>query len=92
MSGNLRSGVDPVYPVEARQKKLEGAIVIDTLIGKDGAVETLKVVSGPAIFAGAASDAVRQWVYKPFYLNGQPTEVRTTVTVNFRLASSSPPR
>ena len=57
------------------------------MISKSGSIENLSVVSGPAMLTGAAIDAVKQWKYKPYMLNGEATEVSTTITVNFNLNS-----
>ena len=86
MAGNRLTQVPPVYPQEARDQKITGAVVLHAVIGKAGTVEQLSVISGPDILATAAIDAVRQWTYKPYFLNGEPTEVDTTITVNFQLA------
>ena len=91
MAVNVLSKVDPMYPADARAAGVQGAVVLAATIGKDGSVQDLTVVSGPAPLAVAATDAVRQWTYKPYILNGQPTEVRTTITVNFNLAPSAAP-
>jgi outer membrane biosynthesis protein TonB len=64
---------------------MNGTIVMDARIGKDGAIEKLRVVSGPEEFRKSSLDAVRQWTYKPYLLNGQPTAVDTTITVNYSL-------
>lgn len=85
MAGYLVSRVDPVYPEEAKSAHISGAVVMAARIGEDGHVQSLSVVSGPQVLQTAAMDAVKQWVYKPFRLNGDPVEVATTVTVNFNL-------
>jgi outer membrane biosynthesis protein TonB len=59
--------------------------VLHAIIGKDGKIRSLKVVSGPDELAHSALDVVRQWTYKPYLLNGNPTEVETTITVNYSL-------
>ena len=83
---NLLSKVAPVYPVEAKKAKVSGTVILTATIGKDGSVEQLKVVSGPAPLKQSAMDAVRQWKYKPFLLNGDPVEVETKITVIYSLA------
>jgi protein TonB len=80
MQGLLLKKVDPVYPGDAR---VEGTVVLHAIIGKDGHVQSLEAVSGPAMLKGAAIDAVRQWTYKPYLLNGEPVEVDTTVVIEF---------
>lgn len=82
--------VAPVYPPIAKQARVQGAVLLSVIIGKDGNVKDIKVVSGPAMLRQAALDAVQQWVYKPMLLNGQPIEVLTEVEVNFTLAD--PPK
>lgn len=86
MAGNILTKVAPVYPKEAKEQKIQGAVVLDAVIGKDGAIKSLKLLSGPDLLAQSAWDAVKQWVYKPYLLNGNPVEVETTITVNYQLA------
>ncbi len=87
MAGQLLTKVPPVYPVEAKQKGIEGTVLLRAAIAKDGTIANLAVISGDPTLADAATDAVKQWTYKPFLLNGQPVEVDTTITVNFRMGS-----
>jgi periplasmic protein TonB len=84
--GLLVHKVQPAYPPLARQARIQGSVVIAALIGKDGSIQNLKVTSGHPMLTQAALDAVRQWKYKPYYLNGEPVEVDTQITVNFTLA------
>lgn len=86
MAGNVESRVTPVYPVEAKQKKIQGAVVLHAVISKEGRIDTLTVVSGPKELQASAIDAVSKWVYKPYVINGEPAEVETTITVNYTLA------
>lgn len=81
MAAQCTHKVDPVTPPGA--SGTSGAIVLAVTVGADGAVKDAKGISGPEDLRKAAIDAVRQWTYKPFLLNGQPTDVLTTVTVNF---------
>ncbi len=83
--GLLIHKVQPQYPALARQARIQGTVVLQALIGKDGAIQNLHVVSGHPMLTGAALDAVKQWRYKPYYLNGEPVEVETTINVNFTL-------
>jgi TonB family protein len=76
---------DPVYPQEAKQAGVSGHVLLDTVIGPDGHVTDIHATSGPALLHPAAIDAVKQWVYKPTLLNGEPVAVRTTIDVNFTL-------
>ena len=83
-AGQLLSKVPPIYPLEAKQKHISGTVVLHSIIGKDGTIEALEVISAPdESLAEAAMEAVSQWRYKPYLLNGKPCEVDTTVTVNF---------
>jgi len=84
--GLLIHKVTPVYPALARQARIQGTVVLQALIGRDGAIQNLHVVSGHPMLTGAALDAVKQWRYKPYYLNGEPVEVDTTVNVIFSLS------
>ena len=85
MAGNKLSGIDPQYPVIARESRVQGTVVLQATISKVGLIENLHVVSGPPMLAGAAVDAVRGWRYRPYLLNGQPVAVETTVRVVFSL-------
>lgn len=85
-SGLLIRKVNPVYPPLARQARISGTVVLRAVISKDGSIENLSLVSGHPMLAPAAIDAVRQWKYKPYLLNGEPVEVDTEVQVNFTLA------
>jgi TonB family protein len=77
--------VEPDYPESAREQHIEGPVVLEALVGKDGTVEKLSTVSGDSQLATAATDAVRQWRFKPFFRNGSPEEFQTRITVDFRL-------
>jgi len=83
--GLLVKRVTPVYPQQARQMRLEGSVQLLATIGKSGDVTSVKQLNGDGILGRAAADAVRQWKYKPYYLNGEPIEIQTQVTVNFKL-------
>jgi TonB family protein len=80
----LGSG-DGTYPLLAQQMKVQGSVVLQAFIGSDGAIQSLHVLSGPAILASAAQQAVREWRFKPYMLNGQPVETKATITVNFTI-------
>jgi len=84
--GLLIHQVKPAYPPLARQARIQGAVVLQAVIAKDGTIQGLKVVSGHPMLTGNAVEAVKQWRYKPYFLNGEPVEVETVVTVNFTLA------
>src|SRR5262249_4675217 len=85
MEGNLIHRVEPRYPPIAQQIRLQGTVVLEAFVSADGRIERPRIVSGPAILAQAALDAVRQWQYRPYYLNGTPIEVETEITVKFVL-------
>jgi protein TonB len=85
MEGNLIYRVQPVYPVLARQARIQGEVVLFAVISRDGTIERLQVLRGHPMLAPAALEAVRQWRYRPYVLNGEPIEVDTQVTVNFHL-------
>jgi TonB family protein len=75
--------VPPEYPESARQARVQGTVVLDTVVNPDGAVAQMKVVSGPEILSQAAMDAVRWWRYEPYLVNGRPATVETTVAIDF---------
>lgn len=83
MQAQLAHMVDPVNPTEAG-KRIEGAVVLQAIIGKSGSVENLQVISGHPMLVTAAIDAVKQWKYQPYLLNGEPVEVETLITLNFK--------
>lgn len=85
--GSLVRDVKPVYPEIAVRTRTQGTVVLHALISKDGSIESLQVVSGHPFLARAALEAVRQWRYRPYLLNGQPIEVETQITVNFTLGN-----
>lgn len=86
MEGNLVRRVDPPYPVIAKAAGVQGAVVIKAIISRDGTIEHVELLSGPGLLTSAAMQAVRQWKYRPYYLNGEPVEVETQITVNFVLS------
>ena len=85
MEGMLIHRVVPEYPAIARAIRLSGTVVLQATISRRGTIENLRVVSGPAMLQQAAIDAVKQWRYQPYLLDGQPVEVETTVNVQFTL-------
>jgi len=84
--GLLIHKVQPQYPPLARQARIQGVVVLQALIGKDGSIQNLHVVSGHPMLTNSALEAVKEWRYKPYYLNGEPVEVETTINVNFTLS------
>ena len=85
MEGRLIQRVPPEYPPTARIARIQGTVQVNLLVGTDGKVQKVQAISGPAMLTQAAMEAVRQWVYQPFLLNGQPVTVQTTANVNFTL-------
>jgi protein TonB len=77
--------VPPVYPALAKQARVSGVVHLDAIIAKDGTIQELHSLGGPALLLQAAIDAVRQWTYRPTMLNGEPVMVETTIDVNFTL-------
>jgi protein TonB len=75
--------VTPAYPPLARAARIQGVVLLETIIDKTGRVANLTVLSGHPLLNDAAVDAVRQWRYRPILLNGQPVDIVTTVSVNF---------
>ena len=86
--GMLVEKVAPEYPLEAKILRLEGTVVLRTVIDKTGEVSSVNALSGPPLLESAAVEAVKQWQYRPFSMNGQPVEVETTVEVVFALDGS----
>lgn len=84
-AAKLISRVQPVYPVIAIQARIQGNVVLHAIIGRDGQVSELQVLSGHPLLVNPAVEAVRQWRYNPTLLNGQVVEVETTITVSFVL-------
>jgi TonB family protein len=90
VSGSVRAAtlvkrVTPQYPAEAKAARIEGAVRFTALLGKDGTVKDLQLISGHPLLVQAAMDAVKQWVYQPTLLNGEAVAVRTEIVVNFTL-------
>jgi periplasmic protein TonB len=84
--GMVLHKVQPTYPPLARTARVQGSVVLAAVIGKDGAIQNLHVLSGHPLLQQAALEAVKQWKYRPYILNGEPVEVDTQVTVNFTLS------
>jgi periplasmic protein TonB len=85
-TGLLIRKVPPQYPPLARQARIQGVVVLQAQISKEGNIQNLQLISGHPMLAPAAIEAVKQWKYKPYLLNGEPVEVDTQVQVNFTLA------
>jgi TonB family protein len=86
MQGLLIHKVEPTYPSQALHDRVQGSVILRALISKEGTIEDLQVISGDPLLTGAAIDAVKQWRYRPYILNGDPVEIDTTIIVNFTLS------
>jgi protein TonB len=84
----ITSPVKPNYPLLARQMKVQGSVILQALIGRDGVIQNLRVVSGPHILAAAAEDAVRQWHFKPHFQGAEAVETQAKITVNFTISTN----
>ena len=82
--GVLQHKVQPVYPLQAMPMRLSGTVKLQATIGESGRVQEIKIVSGPPLLTAAAIDAVRQWRYSPFLLDGKPVKMQKDITVMFR--------
>ena len=83
--GMLERKVEPVYPAIASRAHIQGTVQLRAIISKNGTIENLQLVSGHPLLVQAAMDAVKQWRYRPYVLNGEPLEVETVVNVNFHI-------
>jgi TonB family protein len=81
---NLLQQTDPVYPAQAQQSRITGIVILEAVIGTDGSVTDVHTISGHPLLQQPAMDAVKTWRYRPFLVNGAPTEVVTTVSVTFK--------
>jgi protein TonB len=86
ISGLLIRRVNPAYPPLARQARIQGQVLLRAQISKEGSIENLQLISGHPMLVQSALDAVKQWKYKPYLLNGEPVEVDTEIQVNFTLS------
>lgn len=86
--GNVIYRVQPMYPLLARQARIQGSVQLRAIISKAGTIENLTVLSGHVMLVTAAVEAVKRWRYRPYLLNGEPVEVETEITVNFLLSAN----
>jgi TonB family protein len=84
----VTQSVEPGYPLLARQMKVQGSVVLQALIGRDGMIQDLRTLSGPPILANAAQEAVRQWHFKPHYEGAEAVETQARITVNFTISTN----
>jgi TonB family protein len=87
-SAVVSSSVTPAYPLLARQMRVQGSVILQALISRDGTIQDLHVVSGPPILAAAAQEAVRQWHFKPHYQGADSVETLAKITVNFTISTN----
>jgi protein TonB len=87
----LQRTVDSSYPLLGQHSRVQGSVVLEAIVGADGAIEGLHVVSGPSILSAAAQQAVRQWRFKPVLQNGQPVETKARIIVNFSIRIADNP-
>jgi TonB family protein len=80
--------VQPDYPLLARQMKVQGSVILQAVIGKEGTIQELQVLSGPAILSVAAREAVKQWHFKPYLQSGEAVETEAKITVNFTISTN----
>jgi protein TonB len=85
-AASLIRKIQPVYPQLAKQARVQGSVHFTAIIGKDGTIQNLQLIGGHPLLVQAAQDAVKQWLYKPTLLNGEPVEVVTQIDVNFTLS------
>jgi TonB family protein len=82
--------IDASYPLLGQHMRVQGSVVLQAVVGADGIIENLRVLSGPAVLTIAAQQAVREWHFKPYLQNGQPVETKAKITVNFSIRISDP--
>jgi periplasmic protein TonB len=87
-TGLLIRKIQPNYPPLARQARIQGTVVLQAEISKEGTIQNLQLISGHPMLAPSAIEAVKQWRYRPYLLNGEPVAVETQVVVNFSLSGS----
>jgi len=87
-AGIVSHSVRPGYPLLARQMKVQGSVILQALISREGTIQDLHVISGPPILAGAAQEAVKQWRFKPHYSGNEAVETQTRITVNFTISTN----
>jgi len=85
-AANLIKKITPVYPALAKSARIQGTVRFTAIIGKDGTIQNLQLVSGHPMLVQSATEAVKQWIYKPTLLNDEPVEVITQIDVNFTLS------
>jgi TonB family protein len=87
----LRQTLDAAYPLLGQHTRVQGSVVLQAVVGTDGIIEDLRVLSGPSILTAAAQQAVRQWRFKPYLQNGQPVETKARIVVNFSIRVADNP-
>jgi protein TonB len=87
----LHQTVEATYPLLGQHMRVQGSVELQAVVGVDGVIQDLRVLSGPSILTAAAQQAVRQWRFKPYLQNGQPVETKARITVNFSIRISDNP-
>jgi protein TonB len=87
--GQLVYRVAPVYPVQARQLRQQGTVILTAMLKEDGTVSDIKVVEGPPVFVPSAVEAVKHWRYKPYELDGKPVKNEIRIAVDFKFPESN---
>lgn len=87
LQGSLIHRVEPIYPPLARAARVQGPVILEAIISKDGTMQNLRLISGHPLLVKAAIEAVSQWRYRPYILNNDAIEVETQITVNFVLGN-----
>jgi TonB family protein len=90
-ASELRQPLDSTYPLLGQRSRVQGSVVLEAVVGTDGVIENLRVLSGPSILTAAAQQAVRQWRFKPYLQNGQAVETKARITVNFTIRVADNP-
>ena len=85
MEGSVTHRIEPEYPQLARMGHIQGMVILSATIGKDGRIHNLKPLCGPPVLVNASMDAIKQWRYRPYMVDGQPVEVETTIKTQFHM-------
>jgi protein TonB len=81
LAGNILTKVVPKFPEEAKRQQINGAVVMHVIVGTDGRVKEAHIISGPELLRASYLDAVKQWTYRPYLVNGEPVAVETQITI-----------
>jgi hypothetical protein len=87
IAGNIVHKVQPIYPIQAKEQRVQGEVVLHAVISTEGKITSLEPILGPAVLISSSMDAVKQWQYRPYLIDGVPTEVETEIDVIFALST-----